>query len=668
MAEIKIYGTIVNNTTDQKAALARQLYDETLQKFQNTINQDTKNQINEINSSITSISSNLESLIVDNLTSDSSDKALSAKQGKLLKSLIDAINSFSIIVLQTDEDLPDIGNINTLYLKKKEGSNNDIYNEYLYIESNWELIGNTEIDLSNYYTKEQVYSKSEVDGKIPNIDIASTGSGNVVTTIEVDTNNKHKLNISKGIDVYSKNEIDSKLSSAGLGDVVAESNFTTADRVIVSNGAGKVIKDSGILIDNLALKSYVDEKDITWSEITNKPTTYTPSAHFHIVSDITDFPEIPEPIQVDSQLSSTSENPVQNKVINSALNTKLNTSALDNYYNKEEVDSKLSDAGGGDVVASGNLAIDKIVVGAGTKSIKDSNVSINSLITSEDLSTPTTFSWTNGTTVGPTGSLSGNNMEPVSYPAIPSASSTQSGIITTEAQNIKGKKTFDDGIQIGTNGSFSSDGGEFLGTASVANKVNNKLTFSGGATGEYDGSSAVTINIPELDIPIALPNPYSLSLSAIAEIPEGNVVDSIVNYNGSSTVDSSIKVLGYDTGTYESGVPYLTRINGQSNTVLLGNGKWGYPYLKTTTTPGNYGICDKSSSTSSVLVSSTNLSETQQTALIITKGNVAVSFNNSIFKIGSSVSSVSGNSSQYKCYALQYINDSIILVNCELYG
>lgn len=336
MAEIKIYGTLVNMTTDQKLALTRQLYDGTLEKFQDVINKETKDNINTINESISSITSNLETIIVDNLTSDDPTKALSAKQGKILKSLIDAIKSFSIIVLQEGEDLPEAGNPNTIYFKKKEGSDKDVYNEYIYIETAWELIGSTEVDLSNYYTKDQVYTKSEVD---------------------------------------------SKLSDAGSGDVVAASEFTTENRVIVSNGAGKVVKDSGVLIENLALKSYVDEKEISWDKVTGKPETYPPSEHKHNIVDINDFPEIPEPIQVDSELSSSSENPVQNKVIDAALKNKLDSTALENYYNKEEIDSKISAAGGGDVVASGNLTDGYIVLGAGTKSIRDSFTRIEDLAT-----------------------------------------------------------------------------------------------------------------------------------------------------------------------------------------------------------------------------------------------------------------------------------------------
>lgn len=84
---------------------------------------------------LTNIINNLpNTLIEDNLNSDDSLKALSARQGKILKSLIDSINSFSIIVLE-DSELPEIGEDYTIYLKKREDSENDSYNEYLFINN-----------------------------------------------------------------------------------------------------------------------------------------------------------------------------------------------------------------------------------------------------------------------------------------------------------------------------------------------------------------------------------------------------------------------------------------------------------------------------------------------------------------------------------------------------
>ena len=63
---------------------------------------------------------------------------------------------------------------------------------------------------------------------------------------------------------------------------------------------------------------------------------------------------------------------------------------------------------------------------------------------------PTTFTWTDGTTAGPTGSLTGNSgFSAVSFGAIPSATASVSGIVTTDEQTFAGKKIFKNGIQIG---------------------------------------------------------------------------------------------------------------------------------------------------------------------------------------------------------------------------
>ena len=59
------------------------------------------------------------------------------------------------------ESLPDTGETNLIYLLPKEGTADDVYNEYLWIENTgkYELIGSTSVDLSNYYTKEESSKK-----------------------------------------------------------------------------------------------------------------------------------------------------------------------------------------------------------------------------------------------------------------------------------------------------------------------------------------------------------------------------------------------------------------------------------------------------------------------------------------------------------------------------
>lgn len=59
---------------------------------------------------------------------------------------------------------------------------------------------------------------------------------------------------------------------------------------------------------------------------------------------------------------------------------------------------------------------------------------------------PTTFAWANGTAAGPTGSLTGTGMAAVVFPAIPSASTSNSGVVNTTTQTFVGVKTFNNDI------------------------------------------------------------------------------------------------------------------------------------------------------------------------------------------------------------------------------
>lgn len=198
---------------------------------------------------------------------------------------------------------------------------------------------------------------------------------------------------------------------------------------------------------------------------------------------------------------------------------------------------------------------------------------------------PTSFTWTNGTTAGPTGSLTGSGMNAVSFGAIPSASATQSGVVTTGDQTFGGIKTIDtinvtnineatpgegfwigyntEGvIRIGKDGDydFGTSGGTYSGTANTAKRLLNSLQFSNGQS--FNGSSAVTIDLPE--IPIALPNPYALTING-------------TSYTGSSAVSIStskpLSVRMLTSSTVDAGYSYscgtskaISTLNGFSST------------------------------------------------------------------------------------------------------
>lgn len=123
-----------------------------------------------------------------------------------------------------------------------------------------------------------------------------------------------------------------------------------------------------------------------------------------------------------------------------------------------------------------------LTVKQGTKTILNNGDLSTDLVLqipeAESSAYPTTFAWKNGTTTGPTGTLSLSDGSSVSFPAIPIASTSQSGVVTTGDQFFKGNKNFiqltADSLTINTP----------LGTSGIAYNVDSTLSTN------WTGSSA----------------------------------------------------------------------------------------------------------------------------------------------------------------------------------
>lgn len=68
--------------------------------------------------------------------------------------IIQLLNEYGKIKLEVVNELPQVGQENTIYLLLKGRSN--IYDEYVWVDNDYELIGNTGVDLSNYVTIEDL--------------------------------------------------------------------------------------------------------------------------------------------------------------------------------------------------------------------------------------------------------------------------------------------------------------------------------------------------------------------------------------------------------------------------------------------------------------------------------------------------------------------------------
>ena len=602
----------------------------------------------------TTINNQIKSSIVDNLESLAADKSLSANQGRILKEMIANLANLQIEIV---DQLPSIGETNIIYLVKKSGSAPDIHDEYVFVDGKWEKIGNTEIDLSNYYTRAEVDAKIPV---IPNIETSISGAGNVITLIEVDANNKHKVNATKGISVYTQQEVDDKLTGFGAGDVIAAEAFTTADRVITSNGPGKTVKDSGILISNLALKSYVDEKEIAWDKVTGKPETYVPAAHTHPLSQITDARalaykdkidksdlnfDIPEGIVVDSSLSTTSVNPVQNKVVTEALNNRYTKSET---YSQSEIDEKIGSAGGGDVIASGNLVSDYIIIGAGTKSIKNSGQTLSNLALKSEipsLSGYATQSWVTGQ-----GYSTENTWRPVK---VGSTTLNDSSTTLTIANGTGIGLSFSNGTLTITNSAPGSSYTLPVAKNNVLGGIKTGYTESGGAEMAIyvleDGTAYTLLkdttvktalgftpaNVNDIPkIPIALPNPCALNVIAGS---------STTSYTGSSA--STINL----DNIFSKQLPILTNADDA----------------------GKPGIYFTNSTTQVNVVA--RVTKEQPNAIVVVPSATPVVFDEPTVFLMDGIDSLSGGT--YKCYCITWIaaaqsglREDLILVNGAIYG
>ena len=184
---------------------------------------------------------------------------------------------------------------------------------------------------------------------------------------------------------------------------------------------------------------------------------------------------------------------------------------------------------------------------------------------------PTTFTWTNGTTAGPTGSLTGSGMSTVSFGAIPSASATQSGVVTTGDQSFAGEKIFRGGISaqdadisdliIGSSLEFNAFGRfNYIATSTEAGGIKIGATASGvnlplvlnsskqayiavtkGAVTSALGFTPANVN----EIPIALPNPYALTINGTSYTGSSAVSINTARILSTSTLSSSTVSAGY---------------------------------------------------------------------------------------------------------------------------
>ena len=98
------------------------------------------------------------------LTPDSSkavnvDLSAYAKSADVTKEIASAVSGVTQIDYSVVEALPSTGKKGVIYLVANSGSGNNIYDEYIYINSKFEKLGSRELDLSSYAKKTDIPTK-----------------------------------------------------------------------------------------------------------------------------------------------------------------------------------------------------------------------------------------------------------------------------------------------------------------------------------------------------------------------------------------------------------------------------------------------------------------------------------------------------------------------------
>ena len=185
-----------------------------------------------------------------------------------VNNLISAIKTVEIEVV---EELPEIGKTNVIYLVPNSSSTEkNIYDEYIYINNQWELIGNTAIDLSDYYTKQEI--NTILFDYITSNDLETTLADYVKST---DFAQKETAGLVKVDDTYNIAIDNGKIYANSLTQSEYESK---GNNIFVSKGILENIKNSyikdGLVNNNIELEDEEKIKIESWLGLPENYLTY----------------------------------------------------------------------------------------------------------------------------------------------------------------------------------------------------------------------------------------------------------------------------------------------------------------------------------------------------------------------------------------------------------
>ena len=146
------------------------------------------------------------------------------------------------------EALPENANDNVIYMvRRKGGTGQDVYNEYMYINGAWEIIGDTSVDLTGYAKTEDILVKSVSS------DFTVTEAGqltlNAAAAPEIDGSKISNIAISNVVGLQTA--LDSKVAAEEGKSLISETLITKVENLAeIKNVSGEFTLTNGELSVN----------------------------------------------------------------------------------------------------------------------------------------------------------------------------------------------------------------------------------------------------------------------------------------------------------------------------------------------------------------------------------------------------------------------------------
>lgn len=180
---------------------------------------------------------------------------------------------------------------------------------------------------------------------------------------------------------------------------------------------------------------------------------------------------------------------------------------------------------------------------------------------------PTAVTMGAGTTSGPTVNLTMSGASNITGAAIPSASGSASGVVTTTAQTFGGAKTFSTSVSTPTITAPTTTVGTTVTTATPANPSTGYVTYTTAAAHGLFAGQVVTVS--------GQPGGYSISNARVWNVPSTTsfTLPNTTN-NGSSTtpggtITTSVLTIGGSGTTVVSTTPWVTPYAMSTGTVAI---------------------------------------------------------------------------------------------------